>query len=120
MIRFGYNLPPDFSDPRLSDTAYSHRYFSGGADYHGPWSAYLLFGATGRAIAHDATLDGPMFESDFDTGNQREPFVGELFAGFGVRYHEVELGYAHTFRSKEYREQDGGQDFGTLSMWVRF
>ena len=120
MLRFGYNLPPDFSDPRLSDTAYSHRYFTGDADYLGPWSAYLLCGATMRLIAHDATLDGPLFESDFRTGNHREPLVGELFAGFGVRYREVELGYAHTLRSEEYEEQDHWQDFGTVALRVRF
>lgn len=120
MVRCGYNLPPDFSDPRLSDTAYSHRYFAGDSDYAGPWSAYLLCGATGQLIGYDATLDGPMFESDFDTGNHREPLVGEVFAGFGVRYREVEFGYAHTYRSDEYEEQEGGQDFGTVSLRVRF
>lgn len=120
MFRLGYNLPPDFSDPRLSDTAYSHRIFRDGQDYEGPWSAYLLFGATARAIAHDATIDGPLFEPDFNTGNHREPFVGEVFAGFGLRYRDCELGYAHTFRSKEYREQLGAQDFGTVAVRVRF
>lgn len=120
MFRLGYNLPPDFSDPRLSDTAYAHRFFRDHTDYGGPWSAYLLFGVTGRAIAYDATIDGPMFESNFDTGNHREPFVGELFAGFGVRYLDYEFGYAHTFRSREIREQSGVHDFGTLSLRMRF
>ncbi len=119
-FRLGYNLPPDFSDPRLSDTAYSHRFFRDDVGYGGPWSAYLLFGVTGRAIAYDATLDGPMFESNFKTGNHREPFVGEMFAGFGLRYEDWELGYAHTFRSREFREQNGGQDFGTLALRMRF
>jgi len=119
-FRLGYNLPPDFTDPRLSDTAYAQRYFRDEGDYGGPWSAYLLFGVTGRAVAYDATIDGPMFESNFKTGSHREPFVGEFFAGFGVRYEDYEVGYAHTFRSREFKEQSEVHDFGTLALRMRF
>ncbi len=118
-FRAGYNLPPDFSDPRLSSTAYSHRYFGGGGDYQGHWSIYTLFGATVRGVAHDATLDGPVFR-DFDTGNHRKPFVAEAFCGLGIRYRLVELSYVHTWRTKEYREQDGHADFGTVAVRVKF
>lgn len=118
-FRLGFNLPPDFSDPRLSDTAYSHRYFDSNDLYVGNWSVYLLFGATGRGIAHDATLDGPLF-SDFNTGNTREPFVGEVFAGAGIRYRDVELSYVHTWRTREYKEQAEAADFGSVAFRVRF
>jgi len=119
-FRAGFNLPPDFSDPRLSETAYSNLYFDTDDPYTGNWSVYLLFGATGRGIAHDATLDGPLF-SDFKTGNNREPFVGEVFAGAGLRYRDVELSYVHTYRTQEYEEQRGGlADFGSIAMRVRF
>ncbi len=118
-FRAGFNLPPDFSDPRLSDTAYSHRYFDSDDPYVGNWSVYLLFGATGRGIAHDATLDGPLFSS-FDTGIHREPFVGEVFAGAGIRYRDVELSYVHTWRTREYEEQAEAADFGSVALRVRF
>lgn len=119
LFRVGYNLPPDFSDPRLSGTAYSHRYFGAGSGYRGHWSVYTLFGATLRGVAHDATLDGPLFTS-FDTGNKRRPLVGEVFAGFGVRYRRVELSYAHTWRTEEYRAQRGISDFGSVAVRVQF
>ena len=119
-FRFGFNLPPDFSDPRLSETAYSNLYFDTDDPYTGNWSVYLLFGATGRGIAHDATLDGPLFH-DFNTGNDREPFVGEVFGGGGIRYREVELSYVHTWRTQEYAEQrDEGSNFGSVALRVRF
>lgn len=118
-FRAGYNLPPDFSDPRLSSTAYSHRYFGGGGDYRGHWSIYTLFGATVRGVAHDATLDGPVFR-DFDTGNHREPFIAEAFCGLGIRYRSVELSYVHTWRTEEYREQDEPADFGTVAIRLKF
>lgn len=120
MYRFGWNLPPDFSDPRLSDTAYAHRYFDTDDPYVSPYSVYFLCGATGRAVAYDATLDGPMFR-DFDTGNERVPLVGEVFAGFGVRFNDYEFSYCHTWRTEEYREQrDTIQDFGSIAIRVRF
>lgn len=119
-FRAGFNLPPDFSDPRLSDTAYSNLYFDSDDPYVGHWSVYFLFGATGRGVAFDATLDGPLF-SDFNTNVTREPFVGEVFGGGGIRYRQVELSYVHTWRSQEYEEQRGGvADFGSVALRVRF
>lgn len=120
LFRAGLNLPPDFSDPRLSETAYSNLYFDTDDHYMGNWSLYLIFGSTVRAVAHDATLDGPLF-SDFETGNHREPFVGEVFGGAGIRYRDVELSYVHTWRTEEYEEQRGGlADFGSIAMRFRF
>lgn len=113
-FRLGFNLPGDFSDPRLSALAYSHRYFDTENVDGRNWSAYLLFGLTGNAILHDATLDGPLFRS-FDTGNTREPWVGELFAGFALRWRVLEFSYVHTWRSREFEAQSGF-DFGSLAL----
>ncbi|WP_193210577.1 lipid A deacylase LpxR family protein [Luteolibacter marinus] len=119
-FRAGFNLPPDFSDPRLSETAYSNQYFDTDDPYVGNWSLYMLFGATGRGVAFDATLDGPLFH-DFKTGNHREPFVADVFCGAGVRYRQIELSYVHTWRTEEYKEQRGGiADFGSVALRLRF
>ncbi len=118
LIRFGWNLPVDFSDPRLLVTAYSHQPFKTGRRQESNWSLYGLAGARGAAVAHDITLDGPVFE-DFDTGVKREPLVGEIYAGFGVRYRRIVLSYVHTFRSPEFREQNNSQDFGSLALSYR-
>ena len=119
MFRVGYNLPPDFSDPRLSSTAYTHRYFDAGYDYDSNWSVFLLFGGKVSGVAHDATLDGPLF-SDFNTGIDRRPIVGEVYAGFGIRYRRVEFSYAHTWRTEEYTTQRGIAQVGTVGLKLRF
>jgi hypothetical protein len=64
-------------------------------------------------------LDGPVFR-DFETGNKREPLVGEIFCGVGVRYRRMELSYVHTWRSEEYRDQAEPGDFGTVALRVKF
>lgn len=118
-FRAGFNLPADFSDPRISATSYSQQIFDRrGIGASPPWSLYAIFGFSGTGVAHDASLDGPLF-SDFDTGNDREALQGEVFAGFGARLGPVEFGYAHTFRTKSFEEQRGRTDFGSLSFRVR-
>ena len=118
-FRAGYNLPPDFSDPRVSTTAYSHRYFRSSSDYGGDWSIYALFGSTLRAVAFDATIDGPLFR-DYDTGIDRVPLVAEVFFGGGIRYRALELSYVHTWRTEEYETQRGIANFGSVAVRLHF
>lgn len=118
-FRAGYNLPADFSDPRISSTAYSHRYFNSSGDHGGDWSLYALFGSTVRIVGFDATIDGPLFR-DFYTGIDRVPLVAEVFCGGGIRYRALELSYVHTWRTEEYRTQDGIANFGSVAVRWRF
>ena len=118
LIRAGWNLPVEFADPRLSPTAHSQRIYSSGANT-APWSFYTLIGAQVNGILHDITLDGPLFRS-YDTGVDREPVVGELYAGFGIRYKDCELSYVHTFRTKTFETQNGAQSFGSVAVRYRF
>lgn len=119
MVRIGFHLPADFSDPRLSENAYVNKYFTGDEEESSPWSLFLLSGVKATAILHDATLDGPLFH-DFSTGNTREPLVGEVYVGIGWRVRSVELSYAHTWRTEEYKEQAGDSNFGTVSIRLQF
>lgn len=117
-FRVGFNLPADFSDPRISATAYSHRLFENARAAEDDWSLYGLLGAKASAVLFDATLDGPLFKN-FETGNSREPWVGEAYLGFGVRWKSLEFSYVHTFRSEEYTEQSGGSEFGSIALLIR-
>lgn len=120
VIRIGWNLPVEFSDPRLTQTAHTQRLYLGGEEENEhDWSGYALFGARGAAIFHDITLDGPVFRN-YDTGVSKERFVGEIYAGFGVRYRDWECGYVHTYRTKQYKSQADPQWFGTVTIRKRF
>lgn len=119
LTRFGWNLPVDFSDPRLSPTAYSHKPFKTDRQERGPWSLYGLLGLRGSAVAHDITLDGPVFR-DFNTGVTRKPFIGGLYVGFGIRYRNLNLTYVQTYRSRTFKQQKRGRGFGSISVTYRF
>jgi hypothetical protein len=121
LFRAGLNLPPDFSDPRLDAIAYSHRLFTSetlDAPYP-EWSLYALLGGNVGAVLFDATLDGPLFKN-FDTGNTREPWVAESYLGFGFRWKMLEFSYVHTWRSREFEEQSGSSEFGSLTIRLGF
>ncbi len=118
LVRAGWNLPVEFADPRLTPTAHSQRIYSGGVNTS-DWSFYALVGAQASGTLHDITLDGPVFRN-YDTGVDREPFVGELYAGFGIRHKDCELSYVHTFRTKTFKTQDENQSFGSLAVRFQF
>ncbi len=119
VIRMGFNLPIEYSDPRLSPQAYSHKLFQSSRVLNADWSLYTMMGVKGHAVAWDVTLDGPLFR-DFSTGVDREPFVGEVFAGLGLRYKAWELSYTQSVRTREYDTQDGDHSFGTVAIRKSF
>ncbi len=119
MIRVGWNLPVEFSDPRLTSTAHTQKLYSDESVNEKKWSLYGLAGARAGGILHDIVLDGPVFRN-FDTGVKREPWVGEFYAGFGVRYDGWEFGYVHTYRTKRFKTQKDPQAFGSIAIRTRF
>ncbi|MBT8037150.1 MAG: lipid A deacylase LpxR family protein [Verrucomicrobiae bacterium] len=119
MIRVGWNLPVEFSDPRLSTSAHTQKLYSDASVNSTRWSIYALAGIRVGGILHDVTLDGPVFRN-FDTGVEKEPWVGEIYAGFGVRYQNWEFGYVHTYRSKRFETQEKEHSFGSIAIRTRF
>jgi lipid A 3-O-deacylase len=119
LIRIGWNLPVEFSDPRLTQTAHTQRLFTNGDGNDERWSVYAILGARGSAVFHDITIDGPVFRS-YDTNIKREPLVGEAYIGFGIRRGNWEFGYVHTYRGKQYESQEDPQGFGSVAIRKRF
>ena len=119
LIRIGWNLPAEFSDARLTQTAHTQRLFSNGESSGERWSGYVILGARGSAVFHDITIDGPVFRS-YDSNIKREPLIGEAYIGFGVRRGNWEFGYVHTYRSKQFESQGDPQGFGSVAIRKQF
>jgi len=117
LLRAGYNLSATFSAPRVQLGSYGHALFREEDPDAAPFSIFGFAGARGSAVLYDITLDGPLF-SDFDTGVDSRPFVGELLLGFGLRYSCCELSLSHTFRSEEFKGQNENQEFGSVMLRV--
>lgn len=118
-VRIGWNLPIEFSDPRLSITSHTQKLYSQNDYNKHKISGYAIFGVRASAVLHDITLDGPLFR-DYDTGVDKEYLIGEYYFGLGVRYDQFELGYVQTYRSRQYKTQDKSQSFGSIALRMHF
>ena len=113
MTRCGWNLSSDIADPQLSETSNKQRVFADDAGQNSSWSSYLMLGGRVTGVAHDITLDGPVFH-DYDTGVEKENFIGEAFAGIGFRFKRVDIGYVHTWGSDAFKTQENITSYGSL------
>jgi hypothetical protein len=119
LMRAGYNLPVQYMTPRVQLGSYSHELFLSDTVEDNGWSLYAFGGARGSAVAHDITLDGPVFR-DYDAAVSSEPWVGELVAGIGLRFHDLTLTFSRTFRSKEFESQASSHQFGSVLVSLGF
>lgn len=114
-LRLGEDLPDDYGPPRLRPSL-------PGSDYFRPddWFGWYFFaGIEGRVVARNIFLDGNTFRDSHSV--DKYPLVGDLQAGLAITLGErVRLAYTHLWRSREFREQDAPNQFGTLSLSVRF
>jgi len=114
-LRLGEDLPDDYGPPRLRPAL-------PGSDYFRPddWFGWYFFaGVEGRAVLRNIFLDGNTFQDSHSV--DKYPLVADLQAGLAIMLGErVRIAYTHLWRSKEFREQDAPDQFGTLSLSVRF
>lgn len=110
-IRFGVNLPDDFGPGRLEDLA-------GGTHLKGQrkskWSLYGFVRVSGRWVNYNIFIDGNSFRSGH--GVAREDWVADVQAGIVFRYGRFEFAYSQVFITQEFKTQDGGHDFGTITL----
>lgn len=119
MFRFGWNLPVDFSDPRLSLRSYTHQMAAGPeVRIFQHVSLYGLAGVRGYAVGHDSTLDGSLFHRQ-QPAVTSEWLVGEAYLGVGLRWHSLEISYSDTYRTREFQQQTSAQKYGSVTLRIR-
>lgn len=116
MLRLGMDLPNDYGPPRIRPSLPGTTFFVP-QDTGLGW--YVFAGVEGRAVAHNVFLDGNTFRDDGPSVSRRT-FVGDLQAGIAVTIDDIRIAYTHVFRTREFDEQDRGDQFGSLSVTVRF
>ncbi len=112
--RFGYDLPSDYGPPRVRPNISGSDFFI--PTKHVAW--YLFAGAEGRAVARNIFLDGNTVANSHSV--DKKPFIGDFQWGAAVSYKHLRLAYTNVYRTKEYKTQDKGDKFGTLTLSVRF
>ncbi|MES2739144.1 MAG: lipid A deacylase LpxR family protein [Verrucomicrobiota bacterium] len=120
-VRFGYNLPDDFGTGAITESAttptalenpYTSKSWVNRLGFH-----FFLRGE-GRAVARNIFLDGNTFRDSHSV--DKYPLVADLSAGIAVNWKNTKLSYAYTYRTREYRGQDEGQIFGSITLSFNF
>jgi hypothetical protein len=115
-LRAGLNLPDDFGTPSIGPGATTSTPVDGemAADRaRFDLGAYLFLRVDGRAVARNIFLDGNTFSDSASV--DKKPFVADLSAGVAMNIKNTKLAYALVYRTKEFKGQDEGQLFGTVS-----
>lgn len=113
-LRFGQRLPLDYGPPRIQPGLPGSGFFMPQDDFG--W--YLFAGVEGRAVARNIFLDGNTFRDSRSV--DKEPLVGDLQFGIALTWRDMRLSYIHVLRTREFETQDGADDFGAVSLSVRF
>jgi hypothetical protein len=113
-LRVGRRLPVDYGPPRIQPSLPGSGFFV--PQERLGW--YLFAGVDGRAVARNIFLDGNTFRDSRSV--DKEPLVGDLQFGAALTWRNLRLSYTHVLRTREFETQDDTDDFGALSLSVRF
>jgi hypothetical protein len=114
MARFGFNLPRDYGPMRIDPSLPGSDYFEPTAGF----GAYVFAGVDGRAVGRNLFLDGNSFEDSRSV--DKFNMVGDFITGAAVTFDSFRLAFTHVIRSREYKTQQGQDQFGAVDLTVRF
>lgn len=113
-LRFGRSLGNDFGPPRMRPSLPGSSYF----DSRNGWGWYFFLGFGARYVAHNIFLDGNTGAASHSVDKYN--WVGDLQAGWVFNTDHYRLAYTYVARSREYKSQKTGDEFGSLTLSLRF
>ncbi|WP_165793612.1 lipid A deacylase LpxR family protein [Hyphococcus luteus] len=114
-LRIGNDLISDYGPPRVRPALAGAGFFSPVDDF----SWYLFLGVNGSAVAHNIFLDGSLFR-DGDPSVEKNVLVGEVQAGLALQFRRFQVAYTFVTRTKEFETQTSAQQFGAVSLSMKF
>lgn len=112
-IRLGEGLDRSFGIPGIAPAQGGRSSFQ--RDQGFSW--YLFAAVEGRYMAHNLLLDGNTFEDSHSV--DRREWVGDAQVGVALTWDRWQIAYTYLWRSDEFEEQDGFDQFGSIivSTW---
>ncbi|MCE3231906.1 MAG: Conserved exported protein of unknown function [Rickettsiaceae bacterium] len=114
VIRLGYDLPADYGPPLIRPNL-------PGSDFFLPRRSvgyYIFAGVDGRAVARNIFLDGNTFRDSQSV--DKETFVGGLQLGAAISFKDARIAYTHVINTKEFTTQKHHDEFGAVTVSMRF
>jgi len=115
-FRFGDDLPIDYGPPRIRPSLPGTDHFRPAANGGLGW--YLFSGIEVRAVARNIFLDGNTFTGGPSV--DKRPIVADFQFGLAITAGPARLAYTHVIRTEEFFGQNAPDQFGGLSLSVRF
>lgn len=111
-LRIGDNIPVDFGPQRIKSLA-------GGSGYYKPvrgfgWYAYA--GVAGHLAPHNIFLDGSLVRSTPGVEVDRDPYFGQLYAGFACYHGPTRVGLVAVSETDRFEDQPRENRFGALTI----
>ena len=114
MSRLGRDLPSDYGPPLIRPSISGSQFFVPTKDFG--W--YLFGGVGGRAVAHNIFLDGNTFQDSPSV--DKENFIGEAQMGLTVTISDTRISYTHVLRTDQFKGQKSPDEYGAVTVSVRF
>ncbi len=115
LVRFGYNIPNDFG-PQTIDSLASPT--GDRAPRTHPFGWYIFGGADGRAVLHNAFLDGNLYQRSPHV--EKEPLVADFKAGLVLAFRRFDITGSFVQRTREYKGQPRSDRFGSIALNFSF
>ncbi len=115
VVRAGYNIPDDFGVQNIDSLSSQY----GGRNASTPLvGGYVFAGLDGRAVAHNAFLDGNLWQRSHSV--HKEPLVGDFKAGAVLSFRHFDVGATFVLRTCEYRGQSRCDRFAGITLNAKF
>ena len=118
MIRAGYRMPQTFQMPKIltgssTDVAYQDPNVP-----EGLFRIYGFGGFTGSVIGRNIFLDGNTVANSLST--DKNILLGEFSAGVAAEIDPIKATFAWNYRTKEFKQQIGEQQFLSITLSCMF
>ncbi len=115
LVRIGNNLQGDYGPPLIRPGLSGSGFFKRQKGFN--W--YLFAGVQCRAMGRNIFLDGNSFQKSHSVS--KKILVGDLQVGFMVTFYErYRLGFTNVYRTKEFKGQREGDEFGSINLSIRW
>lgn len=116
-VRFGWNIPHDFGKSVVHPARETGlpAFKKGNERYSPKWAFYFLSAFDMSAVARNIFLDGNTFK-DSPSVDDRDYFMGEFTAGFGIDYGSFHFALMNTYNTKDFPLDSAGYSFGSVSL----